>query len=357
MKKILFLLAAASVMFAACDPQNEEPKAATVTVAAGDVTTSSVTFTVTSENATAVAYVCVEGAAPTAESVLQSGTAVEANTTATVTVSDLKDGVAYTVVAAAMNELGAVLSNVETMTTTEIPANPQVSVAEVEASDKYFIFTVTPSDAAKCAYKVYAEGETATADDVLANGTEVSATSETEVTIEGLEDGTYFVVAAVEKRDKKVMSESLSFAISNLDVMIVGETYYDTYVKYFKDYGDGALECGLQLKYRDEQGTQCNIILHFDLDQSATCLPEGTYELLPEGSPITVGTLRFDYCEHSTADTDYFFMSLKVTVTHVDGKYRFQGEGVQYDSWAEEITPHSKLVFDITADIPKIPIM
>lgn len=357
MKKILFLLAAASVMFAACDPQNEEPKAATVTVAAGDVTTSSVTFTVTSENATAVAYVCVEGAAPTAESVLQSGTAVEANTTATVTVSDLKDGVAYTVVAAAINELGAVLSNVETMTTTEIPANPQVSVAQVEASDRYFIFTVTPSDAAKCAYKVYVEGETASADDVLANGTEVSATSETEVTIEGLEDGTYFVVAAVEKRDKKVMSESLSFAISNLDVMIVGETYYETYKKYFKDYGDGALECGLQLKYRDEQGAQCNIILHFDLDQSATCLPEGTYELLPEGSPITVGTLRFDYCEHYRPDAEYYFISLKVTVTHVDGKYRFVGEGVQYDAWADEIKPHSKLVFDITADIPSLPIM
>ena len=83
--------------------------------------------------------------------------------------------------------------------------------------------------------------------------------------------------------------------------------------------------------------------------------------MLPEGSTVTYGTLRFDYCSHKRPNDEvasiYYFKSLKVTVSHVDGKYRFQGEGVQYNAWDDEMIPLSKLVFDITADIPSLPIM
>ena len=75
---------------------------------------------------------------------------------ATVTVNDLTDGATYTIVAAAMNDLGIVVSEPVTMTTTDVPAEPQVTITQVEATDASFTFVVTPTDATKCAYKLSA---------------------------------------------------------------------------------------------------------------------------------------------------------------------------------------------------------
>lgn len=363
MKKILILLAAASVMFAACDPaqQEEQTKAATVSVNAGEVTTSSVTFTVTSENAEAVAYICVEGAAPAGEAILEQGTAVEPNTTVPVTVNDLKDGVAYTVVAAAMNELGVVVSETVTMTTTEIPANPQVTITEVEATDVTYTFSINPSDAEKCAYKVYAEGETPTVEDVLANGEAASSGEASEITISDMPDGSYFVVAAVQNGDKTAMSEALSFTLSNLPVVIVGETYYESYKKYFSPNSyNTAMELGVQFKYKDHMNKQADIILEFCLPIDATCLLEGTYSIPADGN-VGPGCLNPAYCEHKTPNDEitsrYYFETMTVTVTHVDGKYRLVGEGLQCDKYEDEHKILSKLVFDITCEIPGLPII
>lgn len=363
MKKILFILAAASVMFAACNPeeQKEQTKAATVSVNGGEVTTSSVTFTVTSENAAAVAYVCVEGAAPAGEAVLEKGISVEPNTTATVTVDNLKDGVAYTVVAAAMNELGIVVSEPVTMTTTALPANPQVTITEIEATDVTYTFSISPSDAEKCAYKVYAEGETATVEDILANGVAASYATDSEITIADMPDGAYFVVAAVQNGDKTAMSETLSFTLSNLPVVIVGETYFGSYKKYFSpNTYNTAMELGIQLKYKDHMNAQADIILEFCLPLEATCLLEGTYSIPADGN-VVPGCLNPAYCEHKTPNDEitsrYYFETMTVTVTHVDGKYKLVGEGLQYDKFEEEHKILSKLVFDITCEIPGLPII
>lgn len=365
MKKIFFLLAAASVMFAACNPeeQKDELKKATVSVEAGDVTTSSVTFTVTSENATAVAYVCVEGSTPTGEAILENGTAVEANTTATVTVNDLTDGATYTIVAAAMNDLGIVVSEPVTMTTTDVPAEPQVTITQVEATDASFTFVVTPTDATKCAYKVYAAGAEAAAGDILAEGTEVSATEEQEVTISGLEDGDYFVVAAVQNGTTTAMSEQLSFTISTLEELVINEFNYAT------AYID-ADKIRVKFSYDDPRGNPDDYI---QVTFNASELLDGTYSIAENtidntqeyeerwGEITIVAATNNHYSSYW--DTDYgkelyqdmyIFSSLSVTVAQNNGVYTVSGTGVQYNvNWEEYFgaKDNKKLVFEYQGTI------
>lgn len=365
MKKIFFLLAAASVMFAACNPeeQKEELKRATVSVEAGDVTTSSVSFTVTSENATAVAYVCVEGSTPTGEAILENGTAVEANTTATVTVNDLTDGAAYTIVAAAMNDLGIVVSEPVTMTTTDVPAEPQVTITQVEATDASFTFVVTPTDATKCAYKVYAAGAEAAAGDILAEGTEVSATQEQEVTISDLEDGDYFVVAAVQNGTTTAMSEQLSFTISTLEELVINEFNYAT--AYFD-----ANKIRVKFVYDDLRGNSGDYI---QVTFNASELLDGTYSIAENTIDNTqefeewYGEIRIEavtanlyssywdvgYGPELYQDM-YIFSSLSVTVTQNNGVYTVSGTGVQYNAYWEEYydaKDNKKLVFEYQGTI------
>lgn len=365
MKKIFFLLAAASVMFAACNPeeQKEELKKATVSVEAGDVTTSSVTFTVTSENATAVAYVCVEGSTPTGEAILENGAAVEANTTATVTVNDLTDGATYTIVAAAMNDLGIVVSEPVTMTTTDVPAEPQVTITQVEATDASFTFVVTPTDATKCAYKVYAAGAEAAAGDILAEGTEVSATEEQEVTISGLEDGDYFVVAAVQNGTTTAMSEQLSFTISTLEELVINEFNYAT------AYID-ANKIRVKFSYDDPRGNPNDYI---QVTFNASELVDGTYSIAENTIDNTqeyeewYGDIRIEAVTanlySSYWDTDYgkelyqdmyIFSSLSVTVAQNNGVYTVSGTGVQYNAYWEQYfdaKDNKKLVFEYQGTI------
>ena len=369
MKKIFFLLAAASVMFAACTPeeQKEELKKATVSVEAGDVTTSSVTFTVTSENATAVAYVCVEGSAPTGEAILEKGAAVEANTTATVTVNDLTDGATYTIVAAAMNDLGIVVSEPVTMTTTDVPAEPQVTITQVEATDASFTFVVTPTDATKCAYKVYAAGAEAAAGDILAEGTEVSATEEQEVTISGLEDGDYFVVAAVQNGTTTAMSEQLSFTISTLEEIVINE------FNYAAAYFDADNKIRVKFVYDDPRG---NIGDYIEITFNTSELLDGTYSIAENTIDNTV---EFEdwygdiYITATTAnyyssywETEwgkelyqdmYIFSSLSVTVAQNNGVYTVSGTGVQYSAYWEsyfDAKDNKKLVFEYQGTIDNL---
>ena len=365
MKKIFFLLAAASVMFAACTPeeQKEELKKATVSVEAGDVTTSSVTFTVTSENATAVAYVCVEGSTPTGEAILENGAAVEVNTTATVTVKDLTDGATYTIVAAAMNDLGIVVSEPVTMTTTDVPAEPQVTITEVEATDASFTFVVTPTDATKCAYKVYDAGAEAVAGDILAEGTEVSATEEQEVTISGLEDGEYFVVAAVQNGTTTAMSEQLSFTISTLEELVINEFNYAT------AYID-ANKIRVKFVYDDPRGNSGDYI---QVTFNTSELLDGTYSIAENTIDNTqeyeewYGETRIEAVTanlySSYWDTEYgrelyqdmyIFSSLSVTVAQNNGVYTVSGTGVQYNAYWEhyfDAKDNKKLVFEYQGTI------
>ena len=117
-KNLFLALLALPLMFVACneDKPVDEVKDATVTVTAGTATENTLSFTVASTNAEKVAYLVVEGDAPTASEVLTNGTAVDANKSVELTATELKAETKYTIVAAAQNSKGVVKNSIE-MTT------------------------------------------------------------------------------------------------------------------------------------------------------------------------------------------------------------------------------------------------
>lgn len=220
MKRLFFVLAAAAAFaVSACNGPADEAVKPTVSVTEGEVTEASVTFTVTTTDAVAAAYICQEegAAAPTAENVLAKGKTVAVNQAALCTEVKLKDNTTYVIYAAAMNESEYVLSAPTRMTTVEIPPQPAATITAEGSSSKGISFTVTPTEAVKCAYKLYTDGQEATAEDVLATGTEVSATEATLVKIDDLAKGEYYVVAAVQNGNITALSNKLSFSVKGAE--------------------------------------------------------------------------------------------------------------------------------------------
>ena len=127
-KNLLLALLALPLLFVSCQKENpavDEVKDPTVAIVAGEVTDASITFTITSTEATKVAYIVVEGTeAPTASEVLTNGTEVEANKSVEVTAAELTAETEYTVVAAAQNSK-AVVKSTAAMTTAKSNETPE----------------------------------------------------------------------------------------------------------------------------------------------------------------------------------------------------------------------------------------
>ena len=129
--KLFFSVACATLLsasFVSCS-DDEEPitppppvKEPSVTVTAGVAAETTLSFTITPENAEQCAYICVEKTqtVPAAEEILASaGTQVSAAEATTVEVTDLAPETEYVIVAAASDGKKAVLSESITMTTLE----------------------------------------------------------------------------------------------------------------------------------------------------------------------------------------------------------------------------------------------
>lgn len=88
----------------------DEVKNPTVSIEAGSSSPEGISFTVTSTDATSVAWVVVESseAVPTASEVLANGTAIKANEAVECKAEALKAGTEYRVVAAAQNSAAVV---------------------------------------------------------------------------------------------------------------------------------------------------------------------------------------------------------------------------------------------------------
>ena len=121
-KNLFLALFALPLFFVACEPDTPavEVKEPTVTVVADEVTTTTISFTITSTDADKVAYLVVEGTeAPTASEVLANGTEVEANKSVVVTATELKADTEYTIVAAAQNSQAVVKGTASKKTAVE----------------------------------------------------------------------------------------------------------------------------------------------------------------------------------------------------------------------------------------------
>lgn len=133
-KNLLYALLALPLVFAACeDNKVDEVKSATVEVVAGAVTENSVTFTVTTTEATKAAWFVVKASdtTPSATEIFAAGKEIAVNSAVEVTATDLVADTEYYVVAAAMNSKGAVKKEIK-MTTAKGTGEPGDKEYDVE---------------------------------------------------------------------------------------------------------------------------------------------------------------------------------------------------------------------------------
>lgn len=181
------------------DDDNGPANTPAVTLADADAATeNSLSFIITPSNAEVCSYICQEAdkAAPTAEDIISRGRAVSAETATTAKVRNLNANTDYTIYAAAA--IGQAYSTVArlTLTTLEHQIVPSVAVVKGAITENTATFTVTPTDAEKCAYVVVKKGETVPeAAAILADGTEAAADKASEVTVENLDENTEYVFA------------------------------------------------------------------------------------------------------------------------------------------------------------------
>lgn len=156
MKQVKFLILAfvMPILFGltACNPE-EEIKQPTVSITAGNITSTSLTFTVKSENATQAAWLIVPAteAAPTAEDVLANGRALSANQEETITAPNLEPNTAYTIAAAVVGQKNTDKAiNSITMTTAEAAGfslQLQITLDEITHNSASFVVTTTDQEA------------------------------------------------------------------------------------------------------------------------------------------------------------------------------------------------------------------
>ena len=137
-KHLLLTAIALPLLFVACKQNDpvDEVKNPTIELTAGEATTDSLSFTITTTEAENAAWLAVKttelGSLVTSE-VLATGTAVEVNKTVECKATNLEDGTEYTIVAAVKNSKGADKKEIK-MTT--IAADPEATAFKLKSASE-----------------------------------------------------------------------------------------------------------------------------------------------------------------------------------------------------------------------------
>ncbi len=228
-------------LFTACnDDKNDntpfvEP---TVTLTAGEVTTSTLEFAVKLEDADKCAYLYTESSAsvPTVEEILASGKSVSAS--GKVLIEDLNASTSYRISAVATREefTGEIVS-IEMQTSAPDPTPvPNITLTEGSTTTNALTFKVTLTDAEKAAYICLEKSEgltLPTAAEIISDGTIIPQAGE--VTVSELNANTTYIIA-VAAANKEVFSEVKSIEMTT-DVLVTGPAVFDRQI-VGAHYGD-----------------------------------------------------------------------------------------------------------------------
>ena len=279
------------------DTPTEELKP-TVALTKGNESMNSVTFTLETTNATEARYMVLgdEESAPTLETIMAEGIAVELNAEgkAEVTAKGLEAETNYQIVAAAKNKTKMAGSNTLYVKTTA-QAELAVDVELVNVTHETINFRYTATNAERAAYLVlYASKDTPEASYIFLNGEELDVNSKEAVEVKGLENvKEYQLVVAVEGDGQALVSEPIYFTTKD-DPANVVEHYY-TRVKGSK-YGSNYY---LMFSYEDANEAENfaynekTLCLDFYGDPDKDYLPAGTYEVKESTEWPCLNSMRY----------------------------------------------------------------
>ena len=206
----LFMMLAVA-FFVGCDkepvtePKPEPKPESTVDVEVGAITDTTIEFVITSTNVDKVQYIALESVdkAPERDVILNIGTEVEANTSATVLVEDLNADVDHTiyVVATCGESYLETRASAKTEEAVEYPAT-ELTIYEGDITDTTATFIIATANAEVVKYMVkLADADYPTAEEWETDGIAVEPNVEEAVTVTGLEAETeyFFAVMAAGK--------------------------------------------------------------------------------------------------------------------------------------------------------------
>ncbi|MBR5770028.1 MAG: hypothetical protein IKY20_00485 [Alistipes sp.] len=315
------------------EAQTEEAEVvgATINIEVGEVGETAATFTITTTNATTVKY-CVydmSGGNPdeliSAEEVLETGTAVEANATVEVEVTDLTFGKEYEIVVAAEGESGVVVESETFKTAT--PAPELAAALTEDIGYNYAVFSLSAEYVAEVKYVcIVAGSRDVTAEQVLKNGTPVESG---EVKVEGLKEETsYEIYVAAKGLDESVlMADALTFTttknivVYNLTDELTASSYSYSSTNFFLTFID------------EKQGYTLN--LDFYAAEDLGYLPSGEYALAGlNGGEVSSTYSRFFFNRTDTVGATFNSGSVNVVASpnqetrevyyEIDGTFYFE---------------------------------
>ena len=302
------------VVYAYQEAQTEEAEVvgATISIAVDEVGETTAKFTVTTTNATNVKY-CVYDLSVgspdeliSIEEVLESGIAIEANTTVEVELTDLASGKEYEIIVAAEGEGGSVVDS-KTFTTT-LPAPTLTASLTEDIGYDYAVFTLSAENVAEVKYVcIKAGSRDVTAEQVLKNGTVVESGN---VKIEGLSEETaYEVYVAAKGLDESVvMADVLTFTttkniiVYNLTEGLNASSYSYSSTNYFLTFID------------EKQGY--TLYVDFYTTEELGYLPSGDYQLAGmNGGEISTAYTRFLFTPTDTVGSTFSSGSVYVVAS------------------------------------------
>lgn len=303
----------------------------TISIALGEVGETAATFTITTTNATTVKY-CVYDMSVgnpdeliSAEEVLETGTAVEANATVEVEVTDLTFGKEYEIVVAAEGESGVVAESEIFKTAT--PAPVLTATLTEDIGYNYAVFSLSAEYVAEVKYVcIVAGSRDVTAEQVLKNGT---AAESGEVKVEGLKEETsYEIYVAAKGLDESVlMADVLEFTttknivVYNLTDELTASSYSYSSTNFFLTFID------------EKQGYTLN--LDFYAAEDLGYLPSGEYALAGlNGGEVSSAYSRFFFNRTDTVGSTFSRGSVSVVASpnqetrevyyEIDGTFYFE---------------------------------
>jgi len=215
-KHVLFLLSLAAFAVTACSDDEDGAIEPSVSLSDIRVEANAVTFTVNPDRAVACAYIChkAEEQTPGAEQILSAGTAVSPSAATTVTLEELDWNADYTIAVAVRSEDGLFATDTSGFSVRE-GIEPSVSLSDIQVEANTVTFTVNPDRAAVCAYICHEAGEqTPDAEQILSEGTTVSSSAATTVTLDGLNwEADYTIAVAVRSEDGLFATNTSGFSV------------------------------------------------------------------------------------------------------------------------------------------------